>query len=141
MGQALRQPKIVPPPARTHAPASPGGGGGGVQPPLLVQIISDDRTSSPPVAREQNEPDRRIEMARRLKACGVRYYAQIAEEYPAALIEARVQEWREATDLGPGALVKMIQQAPLVVEAAEVPDRPPNEADWLERRYATGRSP
>ena len=88
-------------------------------------------------ARSENEPDRRIEMARLLKSCGVKFYGPLAERYPAELIEAKVAEWRDDPTLGPGMLVRMIQEGGPVVEG--LPGSGPEEDVWLERRYVEGK--
>lgn len=107
---------------------------GGVQPPLLNQIRHrDEDLPSPPPAR--NAPNRQIEMARLLKSCGVRFYWSLAQDYPAELIEAKVAEWEEGPETGPGMLVRMIQQGGPIVEASP---RRSSGADWFEERYRRG---
>lgn len=109
---------------------------GGVQPPLLRQIErKQEDPSSPPPAR--NAPNRRIEMGRLLKACGVRFYWGMAKDYPADLIEAKVAEWEEGPKTGPGMLVRMIQEGGPVLEAEKRRIRN-TETDW-EERYRRGK--
>lgn len=139
MSKALRQPKNNPFPRRR----------GGEQPPLLNQIEREiGNPSSPPAREEQNEPDRRIEMATLLKSCRVRFYWSLARDYSAGLIEAKVAEWKEDPDAGPGMLVKMIQEGGPMLEAEPVAvsfgqferwrsfiergERPPNYEGWKE---------
>lgn len=133
MGQALRQPKIIPSLADARAPASPRGGGGGVQPPLLVQIISDRETSPSPQRENPETPDRRLELGGRLCAAGIfqRKARELAASWPAEHIEGWLKAWEadRAGAEGPGALVWRIEheEPPAVQRSAE--------ADWLERRY------
>lgn len=135
-------------PSRIRRPA--GRGGEGIQPPLLVQITNEDQDPSPPLAREdENRGDRRQEieaMAKLLKSLGVMLYWPLARDYPAALIEAKVEEW-EGSGLGPGMLVQMIQAGGPVVDEEpwwredgqltrwapfiERGERPPPFATWL----------
>ena len=115
---------------------------GGVQTPLLNQVKREViPPSSPPARKQRNEPNRRIEMGRLLKSCGVRYYWSLARDYPADLIEGKVREWRDDPDAGPGLLVKMIQEGGPVLEADVLGTvtREDAEADWLERRYHRGK--
>ncbi len=95
------------------------------------------RSESLPSSSSLSQPDRRIEMARLLKSCGVKFYGPLAGRYPASLIEAKVEEWREDPNLGPGMLVRMIQEGGPIVEG--LPDSGPEEEAWLERRYAKGK--
>ena len=88
-------------------------------------------------ARPQRNPDRRIEMARLLKSCGVKFYGSLAEQYDAELIEAKVAEWRHDPSLGPGMLVRMIQSGGPVVEG--VPEEMDGGGGWLEQRYRRGK--
>jgi hypothetical protein len=74
-------------------------------------------------------------MARLLRDCGVKFYTQVAGQYPAELIEARVAEWEEEVSLGPGMLVKMIQQGGPVMEALPRDNTPPASC-WECRRFA-----
>jgi hypothetical protein len=118
----------MPEPERQQKRAlDPGGGEEGISPVLSIQEKDTSRrTSSPPLpARPREDPDRRIEMARLLKGCGVKFYAQIARQYPSDLIEARVAEWEEDGSLGPGMLVKMIQQGGPIMEALPKDSTPP----------------
>ena len=108
----------------------------GVQPPLLNQVANKSANPpSPPAHEAENTPNRRIEMGRLLKSCGVRFYWSLAKDYPAELIEAKVAEWREGSQTGPGMLVKMIQAGGPVLE---VEARGDPEAEWLQRRYERG---
>ena len=100
---------------------------GGVQPPLLNQVKREVNPSSSPPARE---PNRRIEMGRLLKSCGVRFYWSLARDYSAELIEGKVREWRDDPDAGPGLLVKMIQEGGQVLEAEVVRTEAEEGADW-----------
>lgn len=128
MGQAIRKPDNDPSPTPRRR--------GGVQPPLLNQVIREVKNPSSPPAREaENAPDRRIEIGRLLKSCGVRFYWSLARDYPAEAIEAKVSEWREGPATGPGMLVRMIQDGGPVLE---VEGRDDPEADWLQRRYERG---
>lgn len=137
MGQALRKPKIVPSPSRTRTRAE---GGEGVQPPLLVQIRSRDQTSSSPLhTNPENAPDRRLELGERLRSAGIfpRKARELAAAFPTGHIEGWLEAWEadRAGAEGVGALVWRI-------EHEEPPElRRSAEADWLERRYATGRNP
>jgi len=132
MGEALRQPKIVPSPSRTRTRTE---GGEGVQPPLLVQIISENRTSTSPL-RTTSES---LELADRLCAAGI--FPRKARELAAAFSAGHIEGWLEAWEAdhagaeGVGALVWRIEHE----EPPEV--RRSVEVDWLERRYATGRNP
>ena len=137
MGQALRKPKIVTSPSHTRTRAE---GGEGVQPPLLVQIRSRDETSpSPQRAGPENAPDRRLELGERLCSVGIfpRKARELAATFPAGHIEGWLRAWeadRAGAD-GVGALVWRIEHE----EPPEI--RRGSDADWLERRYATGRNP
>ena len=127
MGQALRQPDNASSSATERRR-------GGVQPPLLQKIERrTDDPSSPPPAREA--PNRQIEMGRLLKSCGVRFYWGMARDYSAELIEAKVAEWKEGPETGPGMLVRMIQEGGPVLE---VEGRRTEENRW-EERYRRGK--
>ena len=133
MGQALRQPKIVPSPSRTRTRTK---GGEGVQPPLLVQIISENRTSpSPSRAGLENV----VDVADRLREVGI--FPRKARELAAAFAAGHIEAWLEAWEAdrggaeGVGALVWRIEHE----EPPEVRHDP--QGEWLERRYAMGRNP
>ena len=132
MGQALRKPKILPSPSHTRTRAE---GGEGVQPPLLVQIISENRTSPSP----QRATPESLELADRLCAAGIfpRKARGLAAAFPAGHIKGWLAAWEADHDgaEGVGALVWRIEHE----EPPEI--RRSVEADWLERRYATGRNP
>jgi len=75
-------------------------------------------------------------MARLLRDCGVWFCRQLAQDYPPALIEASVAQWRQAEGVGPGMLVKMIQQGGLAIETGRPRE---THSEWLERRYRRAR--
>lgn len=91
-------------------------------------------------AEEQRE---RVAAAALLKSCKVKYYGQLARDYPPALIRAKVEEWRVDPDLGPGMLVKMIQGGGPIIGDVRPIERPAlpadDEGDWHRQRYESGR--
>ena len=119
MAEPARKPKGDPPRAR-------GRGEEEEVHPVLEQVLDKQTDPSPPA------PNRRFEMGRLLKSCGVTFYWGIARDHPAEFIEAKVEEW-EDSGTGPGMLVRMIQEGGPVLEA-----RRRAGTDW-EARYRKGK--
>jgi len=112
-------------------------------------IVHQGRTSSSYSSSSVGDEDSaervaQIEVAKLLKSCGVRFYASLAKQYPASLIRAKVEEWRNDPDLGPGMLVRMIQGgAPIIGEVRPI-ERPAllsegARGDWHRQRYERHR--
>lgn len=122
-------------PTQLNAPARRGAGGGSYN-LVLQEQLRDVLPPAPPSAREENEPDRTLEMRDRLRICGIGKALALARRYPPEHIEGWIASWEAdraaGDDIGPGALVRRIEEwgSPPPIRAVVVDP----EVAWLERR-------